>query len=90
LEKIVASAEPALRKKLADKPSLEVCQRIKQILGKLEPSSPERLRELRAIQVLEYAGTAEAKACLRTWAKDVAYARLAREAEAALERLSKK
>jgi RNA polymerase sigma factor (sigma-70 family) len=90
LEKLVESAEPVLRKKLADKPSLEVRQRIKHILSKLEPSSPERLRELRAIQVLEYAGTAEAKECLRTWVKDVAYARLAREAEASLERLAKK
>ena len=79
-----------LRKKLAEKPSLEVRQRIKQILSKLESSSPERLREVRAIQILEYAGTAEAKECLRTWAKNVAYARLTREAEAALERLAKR
>jgi hypothetical protein len=90
LEKFVESAEPVLRKKLAEKPSLEVRQRIKQILSKLEPSSPERLRELRAIQVLEYADTAEAKECLRTWVKDTAYVRLTREAEAALERLAKK
>jgi WD40 repeat protein len=90
LEKLVESVEPVLRKKLADKPSLEVRQRIKQVLSKLEPSSPERLRELRAIQVLEYAGTAKTKACLRTWAKDAAFTRLTREAEAALERLAKK
>ncbi|HEY7426384.1 MAG TPA: WD40 repeat domain-containing protein, partial [Gemmataceae bacterium] len=90
LEKIVESAEPVLSKKLAEKPSLEVRQRIKQILSNLEPSSPERLRELRAVQVLEYAGTAEAKECLRDWAKNIAFARLTREAKAALERLAKK
>lgn len=90
LEKIVDGAEPALRKKLAEKPSLEMRQRIQQVLSKLEPSaSAERLRALRAIQVLEYAGTAEAKEQLRTLAKGVPDARLTREAKAALERLAK-
>jgi hypothetical protein len=79
-----------LRKKLAEKPSLEMRQRIQQVLSKLEPSaSAERLRALRAIQVLEYAGTAEAKEHLRTLAKGIPDARLTCEAKAALDRLAK-
>ncbi len=90
LEKIVDGAEPALRKKLAEKPSLEMRQRIQQILSKLEPSgSAERLRELRAIQVLEYVGTAEAREHLLALEKGIPDARLTREAKAALERLAK-
>jgi hypothetical protein len=90
LEKIVDGAEPVLRKKLAAKPSLEMKQRINQVLSKLEPSaSAERLRTLRAIQVLEYAGTAGAREHLRALAEGVAGARLTREAKAALERLTK-
>ncbi|HEY7310050.1 MAG TPA: sigma-70 family RNA polymerase sigma factor [Gemmataceae bacterium] len=86
LEKIVEGAEPLLRKKLAEKPSLEQRQRIMQVL---ESASAERLRVSRAIQVLEYAGTAEAKECLRSLAKDLVAEPLKREAKAALERLAK-
>jgi hypothetical protein len=90
LEKIVDGAEPVLRKKLAEKPALEMKQRINQVLSKLEPAaSGERLRALRAIQILEYTGTAAAREHLRALAKGVAEARLTREAKAALERLEK-
>jgi RNA polymerase sigma factor (sigma-70 family) len=90
LENIVDEAESALRKKLVEKPSLEMRQRIQQVLSKLEPAaSAERLRALRAIQVLEYIGTPEAREHLRTLAKGVPDARLTREAKAALERLIK-
>lgn len=92
LEKIVDGAESALRKKLAEKPSLkpslEMRRRIEEVLSKLEPSG-ERLRAIRSIQVLEYAGTAEAREHLRALAKGVPEARLTREAKAALERLGK-
>jgi hypothetical protein len=90
LEKVVDGAEPLLRKTLAEKPSLEVRRRVRQVLSKLEPSaSGERLRALRAVQVLEYAGTPEAKEYLRALAEGAAEARLTREAKAALERLAK-
>jgi RNA polymerase sigma factor (sigma-70 family) len=90
LEKIVDGAEPALRQKLAEKPSLEMRQRIQQVLSRLEPSaSGERLRALRAIQVLEYMGTPEAREHLRALANGFPEARLTREAKAALERLAK-
>ncbi|HTU90642.1 MAG TPA: sigma factor-like helix-turn-helix DNA-binding protein [Gemmataceae bacterium] len=88
LEKIVDRVEPALRKTLTEKPSLEMRRRIEQVLSKLEPSG-ERLRALRAIQVLEYAGTAEAREHLRALAKGIPEARLTCEAKAALERLVK-
>jgi hypothetical protein len=69
---------------------LEVRQRIKQILDKLDPAADaERLRALRALQVLEYIGTPEAREHLRRLAKGVAHAQLTREAAAALERLAK-
>lgn len=65
-------------------------QRIRDVLSKLEPSaSAERLRALRAVQVLEYAGTPEAKKCLEMLARGVPEARLTREAKAALRRLAK-
>lgn len=87
LEKIVDGAEPLLRKTLAGKSSLERRQRIQQVLSKLEPSVPgERLRALRAVQVLEYIGTSEAREHLRVLAKGIPDARLTREAKAALER----
>jgi RNA polymerase sigma factor (sigma-70 family) len=90
LEKIVDGAAPMLREKLAEKPSLEMRQRIKQVLSKLEPTaSAERLRELRAIQVLEYADTNEAREFLRTLAKGLAESRLTREAKASLQRLAR-
>jgi hypothetical protein len=90
LEKIVEEAEPALRKELAEKPSLEARQRIQQVLSKLEPMpSAERLRALRSVQILEYAGTPEAKKCLETLAGGLQEARLTREAKAALERMAK-
>lgn len=86
---LVDGAAPALRKRLTEKPPLEVRQRIKQILDKLEPTADaEHLRTLRAIQVLEYAGTPEARQHLRALAKGVAEARLTREAKAALLRLT--
>jgi WD40 repeat protein len=87
LEKIIDRAEPALRKKLAEKPSLEMRRRIEEVLVKLEPSG-ERLRALRAIQVLEYIGTAEAREHLRVLTKGVAEAQLTCEAKAALLRLT--
>jgi RNA polymerase sigma factor (sigma-70 family) len=90
LKSIVEGAAPALQKRLAEKPSLEMRQRIKQILDSLDPSAdPKRLRELRSIQVLEYIGTPEARDYLRALLKGIAEARLTSEAKAALERLAK-
>jgi WD40 repeat protein len=88
LEAMVDVAEPALWKALEESPGLEARRRIEQVLHKLEAlASPERLRALRAIQVLEYAGTSEARQLLRDLAHGAAGVRLTREATAALERM---
>jgi len=91
LEKLGDVAEPALRKKLAEKPSLEVRQRIEQILKKIEqqPISSEAIRASRAVEVLEYIGSSEAKKVLGTLATGAEGARLTKEAKASLERLKK-
>src|SRR5262249_37818466 len=57
LEKFVDQAEAALGQKLAEKVPLESRQRIERLLTKLANPSGERLRVLRAIEVLEHIGT---------------------------------
>jgi hypothetical protein len=80
-------AEPALRRALAGRPSLEVRQRLEKLLDQLAHPSPDVLRALRAIEVLESVGTAEAKAVLGKLAAGQPGAGLTREAKAALRRL---
>lgn len=91
LERLGELSETALRKRLADNPPLEVRQRVDQLLEKLAGpvTDPERLRQLRAIEVLEHIGTPEARAVLETIAKGAPEARLTQEARDALERLNK-
>jgi hypothetical protein len=81
-------AQPALERVLAGTPSAEVRARVEELAERCAPArSPERLRGLRAIEVLEQVGTAEARAVLVALAKGAPEARLTREAKAALERL---
>ncbi|MGH7222717.1 MAG: WD40 repeat domain-containing protein, partial [Gemmataceae bacterium] len=84
-------SEPALRKALVSGPSAESKRRIEELLRKLPESlpspPPEQLRQLRALAVLEYAATPEAKKCLQTLSGGIPKVRLTREAKAALERL---
>jgi hypothetical protein len=67
LLKRLAWAEPALRATLAEKPSLEVRKRIDRLLrqSELKVPSAETLRGLRALEVLEHAGTKEARDAVR-------------------------
>lgn len=88
LERLGEQAEPALRQALAGKPSLEFRRRVESLLEKLSAvPSPDRLREMRAIEVLERIATPDARAVLADLAKGAPAARLTREAKAALERL---
>jgi hypothetical protein len=51
---------------LAARPGLEVAQRIERLLDLLDrPPSPDRLRDLRAVEALEHINTAAARDFLR-------------------------
>jgi RNA polymerase sigma factor (sigma-70 family) len=91
LERCVDLAEPALRRALAGRPSLDKRRRIDALLAGVEPvASEERLRELRAVEVLELIGTPEARQLLGTIAGGEPTARLTRQAKASLGRLGKR
>jgi WD40 repeat protein len=84
-------AEPVLRDALQKHPSLELRQRIEQVLSnvvdqKSRPSG-ERLRSFRAIEVLEQIGTPEARQLLETLSHGAPGALLTQEAKAALVRV---
>jgi WD40 repeat protein len=90
LTKLGDLAEPALRQALAGQPSAEVQHRADQILNKLERQviSGERLRTLRALEVLEDIGTPEARQVLAALAKGAPESGLTKEAKASVQRLS--
>jgi RNA polymerase sigma factor (sigma-70 family) len=77
--------EPALRRARDETTSPEVRQRLGQILAQV--SGPARLREARALEVLERLATPEAAALLDDLARGPAAARLTRDAAAARARL---
>ncbi|HEY7154760.1 MAG TPA: sigma-70 family RNA polymerase sigma factor [Gemmataceae bacterium] len=82
-------AEPALRRTLANKPSLEVRRQIQTLLDNLHApvTRPETLRALRAVAVLEDIASPEARRVLEQLARGTAEARLTREAKSSLRRL---
>jgi HEAT repeat protein len=85
------SAESALREALAGQPSSEVSLRIRLLLRKLvQPDNPERMRELRAIEVLELIGTPEAQDVLKRLARGAKGAQMTQAAKASLDRLAKR
>jgi hypothetical protein len=88
LEKLGEAAGPAMRKALEGKPALEARRRLERLLHKLRRVSPEpeRLRELRALEVLERIDTTEVRQTLEALAAGMPEARLTQEAKAALRR----
>ncbi len=92
LEKLADAAEPALRRALEGEPPLEVRRRVEQLLDTLGGSvpGPDELRSLRVVEVLERAGTEEARRGLRELAGGAPEARLTREARSALSRLARR
>jgi hypothetical protein len=92
LEEIGDLAGPLLRKALAGEPPPEVRRRVKALLESLESPvrSPECLRALRAVQVLESVGNEEARRLLKALAEGTPEARLTQEAKASLERLARR
>jgi hypothetical protein len=89
LEQLAELAEPLLRRRLANHPPLETRQQVEKLLKRLDGfvTRPNQLRLLRAVEVLERIGTADARALLRDLAKGAPAARLTREAKSALQRL---
>jgi RNA polymerase sigma factor (sigma-70 family) len=92
LQKLADLAEPALRKLLQDKPSLEAQQRAEELLARLfrPVTDPGRLQALRALEVLEHIGTVEAKEVLGMLSSGAPPDRLTKEANASLERLRRR
>jgi WD40 repeat protein len=86
LLKLGDGIRPALRKTLANMPSMEMRRRIELLLSELNTSLP--IRERRSVEVLEYAGTEEARGLLEELAKGVPEAPLTEEAKAGLERIN--
>ena len=87
LEALADLAEPALRKALETNPTQEVRRQVTRLLDKLTSLSGERLRQVRAIEALEYVNTPAARKLIERLAKGAPEARLTHEAKAALERM---
>ncbi|MDB5310797.1 MAG: hypothetical protein JWO38_4999 [Gemmataceae bacterium] len=90
LQALGAASAPALRSALKGDPSAEQADRIKRLLVAVNaPVAPpgDRLRELRAVAILERTRTAEARKLLDELAGGVPDARLTMEAAAAAARL---
>jgi WD40 repeat protein len=91
IERQGESARPALQKALAGPRSPEGRRRLEQLMEKFEASrSPEQVRALRAIEVLEHLGTPEAARLLEALSRGAPEARLTQEAEAASKRLAQR
>jgi hypothetical protein len=89
LKKQGLAAAPVLRKGL-DHPSAEVRSRVTEILEFIQSGLPVRgdfARRARAIQVLEWIGSAAVRKLLKELASGAPLPRERREAQAALERL---
>jgi hypothetical protein len=89
LEKLGERAEPALRMALAGKPSLDARRRLEGLLERAEGASlpAETLRQIRAVEVLESSGDAEAQRVLNKLAAGPPELWLTQEARAAVRRL---
>lgn len=85
-------AEPLLRRKLIEAPSLEVRQRVRMLLDRLDTAtlSAANLQALRAFEVLERIGTAAVRPVFEAHAREAPAARLGLEARASLERLARR
>jgi hypothetical protein len=77
----------ALRQKLAEKPALEVRKRVESLLAAASVVVGDKLRRIRAIEVLEAVASADARLALRVLAGGPDTARESKHARAALRRL---
>jgi hypothetical protein len=89
LRRCAGAAESLLRQSLDGKKlSLEVRRRIEKLLGGLAENTPQRLRERRAVAVLEHVGTSEARRVLEGLSRGAPQAQPTKQAKAALDRLA--
>jgi len=86
LQAAAHEAESALLKVLEINPSLETSLRVKKILEKLQPLSPDELRKLRALEILEYLGSAEARQVVESLNRSATESWLTRQANLSLMR----
>jgi WD40 repeat protein len=88
LKKLAELAEPALKACLEEKPPLEVQRRVQRLLDQLfEPLTDlNKLRSLRAIEVLQQIANSDAQACLEVIAGGTEQAWATRAARDALQR----
>jgi WD40 repeat protein len=91
LRKLDDLAEPALRQALAGRPSPELRRRLEALLAELgsAPFSPRRARLQRAVEVLERAGSEEARAALQQIIREAPGSWLREQAKNSLERLER-
>jgi RNA polymerase sigma factor (sigma-70 family) len=88
LRELWPQTAPALRAGVVKPTSLEARRRAENIIQEMERRvTPDQLRALRAVEVLEWIATREARARLLALTKGAPDARLTREAVAACERL---
>jgi hypothetical protein len=87
LAKLGEAAAGGLRRALAGRPTPEVRRRLERLLAELGPRPPQRLRAVRALEVLEHVGTAEARQALGELAAGAPGAWLTGQAREALRRL---
>jgi RNA polymerase sigma factor (sigma-70 family) len=92
LKRLGELAEEEVRNALQARPSLEMRRRLEVILSNLAGPlpSPERLQSLRGLELLERIGTPAARQMLERLAEGTPKAWLTREAEAGLQRLTKR
>jgi hypothetical protein len=92
LEALGEKAYPLLQKALPDAPSLEVRLRIEKLLARLNYplTAPKTIRDLRAVEVLEHIGTAQARQVLQQLSLGAPGSRLTDAVRASLERLAKR
>jgi hypothetical protein len=88
LEKFPDSARSLLEESLKKELAPEAAERIRRVLSSMG-QSPERIRSIRAIEVLEHTGLPEARRILERLAGGAAGATLTEEAKASLKRLTR-
>jgi len=89
LEKLGDLVAPALKQALEKNTSVQRRRGLELLLDALQEPSPDMLRGIRGVEVLEGLATAEARQALRVLARGEGKARLTREAQEALARLTR-